>query len=90
MITRLASPLLLPLAILPIVIAHEHSDTIDYTYIDMTRFHSNCMPMGAMHSELSLSSYLNYPKYATLMYAHILLMVLSWVVLLPIGKIPRC
>ena len=33
-------------------------------------------------------SYYNHPEYATWMYAHILLMIVAWIIVLPLGKPP--
>ena len=70
------------LQLLSLVAAHgdEHGKTMDMSAHDAPA----PQPQGDGHQ-----SYWSLSKYATLMYWHIALEILAWVVVLPVGKLSR-
>ena len=71
------------LQLLPFVVAHddEHGETMA---MDMS---ANSAPAPKPEGEGS-QSYWSLSEYAALMYWHIALEILAWVVILPVGKLP--
>jgi hypothetical protein len=69
------------LQLLPFVVAHgdEHGETMA---MDMS---ANSAPALKPEGE---GSYWSLSEYAALMYWHIALEILAWVVILPVGKLP--
>jgi len=72
------------LAALPIALAHGLDDATDM--MNMSRDTHSSMSMQNMESDPDVSNYCSYSEHTGLMYAHIILMIISWVVLMPLGK----
>lgn len=70
------------LAGLPIALAHGSDDAANTSHSD----HAS-MSMPNMEPMPDIPSYFSHPEHSGLMYAHIVLMVISWVILMPLGKL---
>jgi hypothetical protein len=77
---------LLLLGLLPAAIANAHGDEV------IANSDMGGMKMGGMNSSKLLPvepapmSYFRYPEHSGWIYAHIFIMMLGWVVVLPLGK----
>ena len=71
------------LHLLPLVVAHgdePHGETIDMSAHDAP---------ASQPQDDGRQSYWSLSEYATLMYWHIALEILAWIVVLPVGKLPK-
>lgn len=73
---------LLLLGLASTAFAHEHE--VD-TAMDMSDMGPAVESAPNMSIDMESTSYFRHPKYASLMLAHILLMSVCWVVVLPLG-----
>jgi hypothetical protein len=73
-----ASTYVLGLALLPVVLGHAHGQDV--------HDHNNDDVHGGPQFEEEPDSYFGLKDHANVIYAHILLMTLAWVFILPIGK----
>lgn len=74
------------LELLPLVVAHGHDENgTDLGEMNAASVSATAAAHNAAEAVEALPSYFWHPEHAGLMYAHIALMILGWVVVLPVG-----
>lgn len=71
------------LGVLPLVAAHSDDA---HSSVNMGGAHGTAMSNATKVAEQVAPSYFRHTEYAGWMYAHIGLMIIAWVIVLPIGE----
>ena len=74
------------LSFLPKAIAHGHDDTMNPNLDGAAHTSAAASLPTSIGATESLDSYFQYGEHSGFMFAHIVLMTLGWVFLLPVGK----
>lgn len=84
----LVTAALLLLGALPPSLAHDDGGHMENS-VEVKAFPSTSVhELNAMNSSVALSqSYFTYPENSTLLGAHVVLMVVAWLFILPVGKV---
>ena len=84
----LVTAALLLLGALPPSLAHDHDGHVENP-VEVKAFPStSVLELNAMNSSVALpQSYFTYTENSTLLGAHVVLMVIAWLFILPVGKV---
>lgn len=69
---------------LPLVVAHGHGDETSGSSMDMENAAQPSIPDGDVPH-----SYWSLPEHTSLIFAHIVLEIIAWFVVLPVGMLPE-
>lgn len=87
-VSLLVTAAILLLGALPPSLAHDHGGHMENPVEVKASLSAPVLELNAMNSSVALSqSYFTYPENSTLLGAHIVLMVIAWLFILPVGKV---